>query len=103
MCPHKMPVKVPTGAMLCLLLSSDASRPWRICFHSAGRMPDMMPLALTVGTKPWGRPQTPLSSRKRLLKGNCQLIPTAHAEAQLWLSTISEVLLICIMHFPQLL
>lgn len=29
-------------------------------------------------------------------KGKRQIIPTAHAEAQLWLSTSSEVLLICI-------
>lgn len=103
MCPHRMPVKVPMGAMLCLLLSSDATGPQRTCFHSAGPMPDMMPVALTVGPKPWGRPQAPLSSRKKLQKGNCQLIPTAHAEARLWLSTSSEVLLICIVRFPQLL
>lgn len=32
-------------------------------------------------------------------KGKRQIIPTAHAEARLWLSTSSEVLLICIVRY----
>lgn len=77
-----------------LLLQCQQGRPWepcpacsspglqrclkaRMCFHSAGSIPGLAPPAPVVGTKSWGRPQAPLSSREKLQKGE----PSAYSHS----------------------
>lgn len=45
----------------------------------------------------------PFEAEQGASEGTHEMIPTAQAEAQLWLGTSSEVQLICIVHLPRLL